>query len=151
MRIVPVDFDDQAVQALLTLHVEEARRLSPPGTSFALDWSALKAPDIAFFAAWRDDRLLGFGAVKALSAEHGEIKSMRTAPQALRTGVAAALLTHLIELAQARGYKRVSLETGDGEAYAAARALYERFGFVEGEVFADYPVTAFNRFFHRDL
>lgn len=151
MRIAPVDFDHPAVQALLTLHVEEAQRLSPPGTSFALDWSALQTPDIAFFAAWRDDELLGFGALKALSADQGEIKSMRTAPAAQRQGVAAALLTHLLGLAQARGYRRVSLETGDGEAYAAARALYGRFGFVEGDVFGDYPVTPFNRFFHRDL
>jgi putative acetyltransferase len=76
---------------------------------------------------------------------------MRTAPCAQRQGVASALLSRLIALAQDRGYRRVSLETGDGNDYAPARALYERFGFVEGEVFGDYPVTPFNRFFHRDL
>jgi putative acetyltransferase len=151
MKITPVDFDNAAVQALLVCHVAEARRMSPPGTSFALDGLGLKAPEIAFFAAWREDELLGFGALKALSADHGEIKSMRTAPCAQRQGVASALLSRLIALAQDRGYRRVSLETGDGNDYAPARALYERFGFVEGEVFGDYPVTPFNRFFHRDL
>jgi len=37
---------------LLTLHVSEARANSPPGHSFALDFSGLQRPEISFFTAW---------------------------------------------------------------------------------------------------
>ena len=60
--------------------------------------------------------LLGCGALKELTPTHGEIKSMRTAPDFLRRGVARALLEHVIAQAAARGLKQLSLETGSGAA-----------------------------------
>ena len=57
--------------------------LSPPEQVFALDLSKLKSPDITFWTVWENDQLLGCGALKELSAKHGEIKSMRT-PAKLR-------------------------------------------------------------------
>lgn len=53
-------------------------------------------------------------------------------------GVGAAIVTHLLELARARGWARVSLETGAGEAFRPARTLYERCGFVRCGAFGDY-------------
>jgi putative acetyltransferase len=43
------------------------------------------------------------------------------------------------------------LETGTGEAFAAAHALYLRNGFVWCGSFGDYQATAFNVFMCRDL
>jgi len=91
------------------------------------------------------------GALKALAQGHGEIKSMRTHPAFLRRGVAAALLDHIIAEAGRRGMTRLSLETGSGPAFEPALALYRRRGFVEGEPFADYVRSDFNRFLHLDL
>jgi putative acetyltransferase len=36
------------------------------------------------------------------------------------------------------GYRRLSLETGSGEFFASARALYDKFGFVVCPPFGDY-------------
>jgi putative acetyltransferase len=151
MDIVAGAFEDVQVRALLALHLTGMHAASPPGTVYALDLSGLQRPDISFFAAWEGDALLGVGALRELSATAGEIKSMRTADAHLRKGVAAALLEHLLALARARGYERVSLETGSGPAFEPALALYRRYGFVEGDVFGDYAPSDFNRFFHLAL
>jgi putative acetyltransferase len=143
--------DDDRVIALLRLHLESMHVHSPPGTVHALDLSALKRPGVTFFTAWDGAELLGCGALRELSADHGEIKSMRTAPRHVRKGVAAALVRHILDEAVRRGYRRVSLETGSGEAFEGAIRLYAKFGFVRGEAFGDYVATDFNQFFHLDL
>src|SRR5688572_14525277 len=110
MRMIrPGDFDDDRVKALLTRHLEGMHASSPPGHVFALDWSGLQKPEISFYALWEDDELLGFGALKELDARSGEIKSMRTADAHLRTGVAAAILDHIVAEARKRAYTRLSL------------------------------------------
>jgi putative acetyltransferase len=114
---------------------------------FALDLSGLRDPALTLWTVWDDDTLLGMGALKQLDTAHGEIKSMRTAPDQLRRGVAGMMLRHLITEASARGYLRISLETGSNEPFAPARALYERTGFAETGPFADYTDTAFSRYY----
>ncbi len=151
MEIRPGDFSDPQVLDLLAIHLAGMHANSPPGTCHVLDLSGLQTPDISFWTAWRGGDLLGCGAIKHLDAKTGELKSMRTAGAHLRQGVAAALLDHLIALARERRYTRLSLETGTGEAFEPALALYRRRGFRDGEVFADYQVTDFNQFLHLDL
>ena len=114
---------------------------------FALDLSGLRDPAVALWTAWDGADLLGMGALKRLDAAHGEIKSMRTAPGQLRRGVAGTMLDHLLSEARTRGYRRISLETGSNEAFAPARALYERTGFKETGPFADYTDTGFSRYY----
>lgn len=143
--------DHPDVLDLLRLHLCAMHVHSPPGTVHALDVSALKQPEVTFFTAWEDGQLLGCGALRGLSESHGEIKSMRTAPAHVRKGVAASLLRHMIEVGRKRGYVRVSLETGSGEAFRSAIALYGKFGFVRGEPFGGYVASDFNQFFHLDL
>lgn len=148
MHIQEDDLKGDAIRALITHHVAEARAFSPPGQSFALDIDGLRTPDMTFWSAWDGAALMGCVALKALSQQHGEIKSMRTHPDHLRKGVAQALLDHLMKVARDRGYARISLETGAGPAYAAAIALYERNGFAKGEAFADYENGDFNQCYH---
>jgi putative acetyltransferase len=76
---------------------------------------------------------------------------MRTHPDHLRKGAAAAILARIIDEARARGLRRLSLETGRGPSFDAAVALYRRFGFVNGGAFGDYEASAYNQFFHLDL
>lgn len=145
------DLDDPRVVALLREHLAGMHASSPPGSVYALDLSALRAPDIAFFAAWHGDEAFGCGALKHLDDAHGELKSMRTAAAHLRQGVGARVLEHLLAVARARGYRRVSLETGSGAAFEPALALYRRYGFANGEPFGEYAPSAFNQFLHLDL
>ena len=117
------DLDDPRVAALLAAHLQAAHGDTPPQHSHALGLDGLRSPDITLWTAWADDALAGVGALKALSADHGEVKSMRTHPGHLRRGVAAAILTRIVTEARARGYASVSLETGTVPSYAPATAL----------------------------
>ena len=65
--------------------------------------------------------------------------------------MAGSLLAHLTGVALARGYTRLSLETGANEAFAPARALYEAAGFAPSEPFGDYVLTDFNRCYSKAL
>ena len=145
------DLHRAAVIELLQLHLRSVALHSPPESIHALDLDALRKPDVTFWTAWQRDRLLGCGALRALAGAHGEIKSMKTAPQHLRQGVAAALLRHIIDEARQRRYRRLSLETGSMEAFAPARALYARYGFEECGPFADYVEDPYSVFMTIDL
>ncbi len=139
------DLTHPAVIALLEHHLREANANSPPGSAFALDLGGLRDPAVTLWSAWQDEQLMGVAALKALADDHGEVKSMRTAPSATRQGVGRAMLAYLVGEARRRGYCRLSLETGTNEAFAPARAMYEAAGFVPTEAFGDYALTEFNR------
>jgi putative acetyltransferase len=57
----------------------------------------------------------------------------------------------MLDIAIERGYGKVSLETGSGEAFDPAIAMYRRFGFAKGDAFGDYVASDFNQFFHLAL
>jgi putative acetyltransferase len=138
LRIVDGGLDDARVVALLEQHVARARAETAPGSAHALDLSGLRAPDVSFWSAWEGEELVGVGALKRLSAEHGEIKSMYTAEAARGRGVGSALVRHIVRQARERGMRRLSLETGSWPYFLPARALYARHGFVECGPFGDY-------------
>lgn len=138
--------DDAQVVALIAHHQAEARATTPQDNAHAMGAEALRHPDISVWTMWEGEALLGVAALRQLSPDHGEIKSMRTAPDQLRRGVARALLAHLLALARARGYTRVSLETGTAPMFDAANRLYEAAGFIDGPVFGGYPESPHNRF-----
>ncbi len=114
------------------------KSVSPPESKHALDLAGLRRPEITFWTVWEGDKLAGCGALKELSAHHGEIKSMRTAAEFRRKGVAARLLRHMLDEAQRRNYKRLSLETGSMAYFGPARRLYASFGFANCGPFASY-------------
>ena len=145
------DLSSEAARALLELHLAGMYATSPPEHVFALDLSGLRAPGVTVWTAWYGDQIAGIGALKEIGDGTGEVKSMRTHPDHLRKGVAAALLEHIIEQAGARGLHRLSLETGSGTAFEPALALYRKRGFTEGKAFGDYVGSDFNRFFHLPL
>jgi len=138
MEIRVDDLSGPEISRLLQEHLTSVRLHSPPESVHALEIAALKRPEITFWTVWQAPELLGCGALKELDAQHGEIKSMRTASAHLRKGVASALLSHILEEARKRSYRKVSLETGSMEAFAPARSLYARYGFKPCAPFADY-------------
>src|SRR6516162_5132939 len=131
MQIKIDDLTGPAITGLLREHLENMAENSPPESMHALNVERLLGSDITFWSVWNDGELLGCGALKELSPQHGEIKSMRTVSRHRRQGVAARLLEHILEEAKKRNYTRVSLETGSMEAFAPAHHLYARFGFTE--------------------
>jgi len=138
------------VAELLAYHLEELRSVMGDHAQ-ALDASGLSAATVTFWTAWQGDVLAGFGALKQLDQTHGEVKSMRAAPTARRTGVGRTILRHIIAEGRQRGYVRLSLETGTAPLHAAAISLYRSVGFVPCEPFADYRASPHNQFMRLDL
>ena len=144
MEIRADDLTGPEIAGLLAAHLAFAASHSPPESVHALDLAALRAREITFWTVWEDGALLGCGALRALGDGRGEIKSMHTAASHRGKGVGAALLAHILAEARARGYSRVSLETGSMDAFAPARTLYLRFGFHECPPFGEYHVDPYS-------
>jgi putative acetyltransferase len=138
MQIKPGNLDDPRVIKLLNTHVTTARGQTAPGSAHAIDHDGLRSPNVSLWTVWVGEDLVSVGALRRLSPDHSEIKSMHTAELARRTGAGSALLRHLIEIAKADGVTRLSLETGSWPYFAPARSFYARHGFVECPPFGDY-------------
>lgn len=144
LRIAEDDLAGEAVRALIAFHLEGMHANSPACHVHALPAEKLREPGVTFYAAWAGETLAGMGALKELAPDHGELKSMRAAPGFVGLGVGRAMLLHLLAEARARGYVRVSLETGRGPAFEPAQGLYRAHGFVECGAFADYEPNEFS-------
>jgi len=151
MQIIEGDLGDPRVVDLVHAHLSRARAETAEGSAHALDLGRLKAADISFWTIWDSGTLLGCGALKRLSAEHGEVKSMFTAPSLRRQGAGSAMLRHIIATARARAMSRLSLETGSWDYFRAAHAFYLSHGFVACEPFADYAPDPNSLFMSLDL
>ena len=146
MHIIEDDLTGPEIRALLETHFAGMLANSPAGSCHFLDFDGLNAPDVTFWSIWDGESLAGCGALKELSPEHGEIKSMRTHANHLRKGIGAMMLTHIISEARERGYRRLSLETGSTGAFIPALALYEAHRFQFCPPFGDYFEDPFSRF-----
>jgi putative acetyltransferase len=132
--------DPQAddVRELLGRHLEYAHATTRPEDIHALDVHALLDESVTFYSYREDGELLAVGALKRLDGGHAEIKSMHTAEAARGRGIGRAIVDHLLAVARDAGYRRVSIETGAGPAFAPARRLYASASFTSCEPFADY-------------
>ncbi len=151
MLIEPDDPSRPDVLALLEEHLRNMHELSPPESVHALDVSGLQRPEITFWSVREEGILFGCGALKELDREQGEVKSMRTPQSLRRRGAGRAVLVHIIEEGRRRGYKRLSLETGPGEAFRPALRLYESLGFRYCGPFADYRLDPHSVFMALEL
>ncbi len=151
VRIVEDDLSGADVQALVALHLAEMHKHSPACSVHALPADRLRQPGVTFWSAWAGADLAAIGAMKQLDPTHGELKSMRAAPAFRGKGLGEAMLLHLIARARARGYRRLSLETGSGEAFGPAIGLYRKHRFVECGPFADYGEDPFSTFMALEL
>ncbi len=132
------DLQGDEIAAFLQQHLDDMRATSPPESKHALDLEGLRQPDVTFWSAYFDGKLVGCAALKNLGDNLGEIKSMRTCASCRQKGVASALLNHVIEQAKSRQLERLLLETGSMAFFAPARALYGKFGFQTRGPFAQY-------------
>ena len=132
------DLHDSRILALLGIHLARCRAESPAESTHAQDGSGLQGKGLGCWAAWAGEDLLAVGALAELAPDHGEVKSMHTAEAARRRGVARLMLDHIVAEARARGYRRLSLETGSMDYFAPARAMYRRHGFRDCAHFGRY-------------
>lgn len=139
-----IDVDDPRaadVRRLLATHLDFARAPTPPEDAHALDVDGLLDETVRFFSFRRDGVLLAVGALKRLDADHAEVKSMHTIEAARGQGIGRRMIEHLIAVARAAGYRRLSLETGSMAEFAPARALYASVGFELCEPFGEYRAS----------
>jgi len=135
--------DDEMI-AILQTHLAFCMASTPIEHVHALDVSKLTTPDVTVFGAQLNGDLVGVGALRILESDHAELKSMHTISKARGQGVGRALVEHISNFAIDKGLSRLSLETGTGENFKAARALYTSMGFEPCEAFGDYENTQDN-------
>lgn len=132
------DLTGEDIAVFLAEHIGDMEAASPPESRHVLDLEALRRPDITFWTLRDAGEVIACGALKTLSGEHGEIKSMRTSRAHRGRGAASLLLEHIIGAARARGYRRLSIETGSMDFFKPAHALYAKHGFETCPPFANY-------------
>jgi putative acetyltransferase len=138
MEIRVDDLEGPEIRQLLQEHLQNMFLITPPESVHALDIDGLRKPEITFWTVWENGELMGCGALKELDQQHGEVKSMRTSLRHRRKGVARNLLNYILEEAQRRGYRRLSLETGSQKEFQPAHKLYASCGFNFCGPFTDY-------------
>ena len=89
LRIIVDDLTAAPTRALIAAHLAGMHENSPPESVHALDFGALAAPGVTVWSAWRDDDLVGIGALAQLDSELGELKSMRVDDRFRGTGARA--------------------------------------------------------------
>ena len=138
LKSIESNFNNPEVHELLTNHFIELRAVSPEDSCHVLDIAGLKDPSIKFWSLWDENNLMGSGALKFLDKEHGEFKSIRVSDKFRGKGNGSKVINHLINEAKKLNIKRLSLETGAGDFFLAARKLFLKCGFETCEPFSNY-------------
>ena len=138
LKSIEGNFNNPEVHELLIKHFIELRSVSPEGSTHVLDIAGLKDPSIKFWSLWNDNNLMGIGALKFLDKEHGEFKSIRVSDKFKDKRNGSKIINHLINEAKKLNIKRLSLETGAGNFFLAARKLFNKCGFKTCKPFSHY-------------
>ncbi len=138
LKSIEGNFDQPEVNKLLTKHFIELRAASPEGSTHVLDIPGLKDPSIKFWSFWKNDKLFGCGALKLLSKDHGEFKSIRIHNDFRNKGNGIKIINHLINESKKLNIKKISIETGAGKFFDPARKLFKKCEFKPCEPFAHY-------------
>ncbi|MDJ0639304.1 MAG: GNAT family N-acetyltransferase [Paracoccaceae bacterium] len=137
---------DPALEPLIARHLEIMYASSPACSVHAMDGERLAEAGVRFFAVFEDGEAVAMGALKPLSGNAGELKSMHVRADRRGAGLADSILTRLLDAARQAGMVRVNLETGSQDAFEPARAFYSRHGFTFCPPFEGYvedPASVF--------
>ena len=138
LKSIEGNFNNPEVNELLIKHFIELKSVSPEGSAHVLDIDGLKDPSIKFWSLWEENDLLGSGALKFLDKDHGEFKSIRVNDNFRGKGNGIKVINHLINEAKKLNIKKLSLETGAGDFFIAARKLFNKCGFEPCDPFSHY-------------
>lgn len=137
---------------LFARHTADMHADTPPESIHMMDAAELDIPAVHFFVARQAGQPVAMGAFKRLSdPAHAEIKSMHVLAEARGQGLSKAMLSHVEGAARALGVTRLSLETGVQPTFVAARALYERAGYLPCAPFEGYWDDPNSLFMTKDL
>ena len=151
MKSIKNNFDHPEVNDLLNRHFIELRSVSPEGSVHVLDIPGLKISSIKFWSLWKNEQLIGCGALKFLGENHGEFKSIRISDKFRKNGLGIKIITHLINEAKKLNVKRISVETGSGDFFVPARKLFKKCGFEPCKPFAHYKEDPNSCYFSLDI
>ena len=138
LKSIEGNFDHPRVNELLKKHFIELRANSPKESVHVLDIQGLRVSSIKFWSLWKNDELMGCGALKFLNKEHGEFKSIRVHDHFRKKGCGIKIINHLIEEARKLKIIRLSIETGAGKFFEPARKLFYKCNFEPCKPFAQY-------------
>ena len=132
------NFNHPEVNQLLTIHFIELRAASPEGSAHVLDIDGLKDQTIKFWSIWDNEDLIGCGAIKVLSQNQGEFKSIRVHDKFREKGFGKKIISILLSKSRDIGLKNIFIETGSGKFFEPARKLFKSCGFEECDPFGHY-------------
>ncbi len=147
-RVHPLD---DGVRPLLERHFALMRSTSPEESCHVMGPEDLVAAETHLFAASLDGTLVGVGGYQVIETGHAEIKSMHTVQEARGKGAGRAILDAIFASARGQGVTRVSLETGSADDFAAARSLYQAYGFTLCPPFGHYTLDPLSVFMSREI
>ena len=107
-----------------------------------------QADTTVFIARDESGAAVGMGALRRHEGA-GEVKRMFVSPGTRGSGLGGAILAEIEKLARAEGFPKLVLETGAN--FDAAKRVYARAGFVTCDAVLDYPASAWNAFYEKEL
>jgi ribosomal protein S18 acetylase RimI-like enzyme len=139
------------VESLLQMSRDYQNELYPPESVHQDDTDGLLSDSVYFIGAYREQELLGIGAVKLIDAApaYGEIKNLFIPPEHRGLGAAkvimAALENHLVD----SGIGLCRLETGPSQLESIG--LYQRLGYRECGLYGNYEPDPLSLFMEKEL
>jgi ribosomal protein S18 acetylase RimI-like enzyme len=119
--------DQPAVKTLILAGLSDHWRRLDPDKNPDLDDVATSYAGATFLVAYREDELVGTGALVPLSSTTAEIKRMSVAAKYRRQGIGRLLLDHLLAQARSHGCDHIQLETT--ATWQQAINFYQKAGF----------------------
>lgn len=123
--------------------------LYPAESNHMLDIAALERPEVRFFVARRDGRVVGCGALVVGEDGEAELKRMFVDPATRGLKIGRDLLARIEAEARSLGARVVRLETGIHQPEAIG--LYRRSGYEDCGPFGDYRPDPLSLFMEKPL
>ena len=114
-----------------------------------LDIASLEQPEMRFFVARREGRVVGCGALRVGSDGQAELKRMFVDPATRGLKVGRDLLARIEDEARGLGVRLIQLETGIHQPEAIG--LYRRFGYRDCGPFGGYGPDPLSLFMEKAL
>lgn len=151
IEILELPATDPRLRHLIATHAAYCARHTPEGSGHAIPVAAADDDTLRYWVALREGKALGCVAMKPLGGDHAEIKTLHVLRVARGQGIGESLVREAMTVARQGGIRRMSLETGRGDGFAASRRLYAAIGFSACPAFGPYAQDPFSYCMTRTL
>jgi putative acetyltransferase len=135
VHVVITDPAEPSVRVLIDELDQYMIPLYPAESNHLLDIETLRRPEMRFFSAVVDNKVMGCGGCW-LHGDYAEIKRVYVSPQARGLGLAKKLMQRIEDEARVSGRFMTRLETGIHQPEAIG--LYRALGYAECGPFGNY-------------